>query len=629
MSSKFPRTSVLAFGCALALAAGAATAQVPVQPLCAFQIDPAPAGPSARPLDDFADPQLFANPGNSNDYHWVHSGEHLQGNATTQKFAACAFYDLPDSDAIPDLSGLRTALVVNNPNPVGTANVVLTFRDAAGVPFAFRSVAIPAEGFFLAGADVFSPALGGPGFGSIEAQSNLPIVGATIHHLPSGAITIGGISVIDPDVTFGVRPGGNTMQQLQESQGATTLLGGPYPFTNTAAEDFLNGLLPFDCILNASNTPTTLTISRFISGGVPLASTITPLPAFGLFLDTALWSVAEPFYLSSPAPFSFNVMSVASATAGASLVGETIQADFFSNGAGSNLNLGGRFRLASATKPISTSCQVINPEVVRTTTTPPVATYMLVANGSTSPATVTTQFFDRDSTGTPFLTRVDAVPALTAVRITPSTGAFPATSFAGWARIRSNQGGLFGWTAREINQQVPPTIPNHFRKAYGEVLSGGSGREPGRGLPVDVAGTPFLREVAPLNRVGDDGAFPFDWWPGYAIADNTSAANIGAYVWRWFAPPGAPLSTAAFAGLPFARTSFTHVDPQVLIFQNLEVSGRFDRTQGSNIEGLDVIGDPLEEWNIPGLFEPGTPGGTFKLPKWQPGDVVPVDPVGH
>lgn len=610
---------------ALALAASVASAQIPVQPVCPLTIDPAPSGATGRPTDVFADPALFPNPTNSHDYHWVHSGTHLQGTAATQKFAACAFYDMTSSDAIPDLSGFRTSVVVDNPNPVGTANVVLTFRDAAGVTFATRFVSIPAEGFYLAGADIFSPALGGPGFGSIEVQSDLPVVGATIHHLRSGAILIGGIPANDPDIipfTLGQRPGEGSMQQLQISQNATQLIGGPYVFTNTAPEDFLNGLLPFNCILNASPNPTTVTVASFLAGGTPLSTVVAPLPGFGLFLDTALWAAAEPFYMSGPGPFSLDAMTLVTATAGASLVGETLHTDFFSNGGPSNLLLGGRFRMASTIMPITTACQLVNPEVIRTdlTPTPPVATYMLVANGSTNPVTVTTEFFGRD--GGPPLVRNDAVPALGVVRITPSTGVFPAGAFAGWARLRSSAPGIVGWTAREINQQQPAPSPNHFRKAYGEVLAGGNRNEPGRGFGVVLANQTLIREVAPLNRAGNDlSTLPF--WPGYAIADNTTAANIGPYFWRWFNPAGGNVGTAAFPGLQFARTSFTYVDPMVFVTQDLEVSGRFDRTQGANIEGIDVIGDPLQEWNIPGLFNPGAPGGTYQLPKYQPGDIVP------
>ena len=60
-----------------------------------------------------------------------------------------------------------------------------------------------------------------------------------------------------------------------------------------------------------------------------------------------------------------------------------------------------------------------------------------------------------------------------------------------------------------------------------------------------------------------------------------------------------------FAGLSFANTSFTYVDPIVnLIGFNANVSGRFDRL-GGNAIGMEAIGDPLVEWGIPMFLGPG------------------------
>ena len=630
------------------LGAGAAAAQV-IQPpdvielKCPVQIFQPPTGTSARLDEDFADPDLFASPQNSQDYHWVHSGTHLQGKASTQKFAACAFYDAPFGDAVPDLSGFRTALVVNNPSPVSAANLTLRFRNPLGIVFATRFVTIGPEATYLGAADVFSPAFGGPGLGSIEVASDQPVVGATVHHLESGGIRIGTTSVIDPDVVpFTPRPGGNSMQQLQVSQNATTLFGGPYPLSNSASEDLMNGLLPFNCILNASPNPTTVTVATALAnGGGTLSVVSAPLAAFGLFLDTALWQLAEPFYLAGPAPFDADAITSVAATAGGSLIGETIQADFFRNTVGpGNLALGGRFRMFSTMMPSGGACELINPELTYTayagatepppavTNTPPVNTYMAIANFTANNiGPVTAQFFSRD--GALLLTRTLAsLPPGGVHRYTQNTGPWvPSGTFAGSVRIRSTRPGLVGWTAREIQQQNPPTSPNHFKKAYGEVLSGGNLKEPGHGINVFTGGANFLREVAPLNRAGDDFDFPFDWWPGYATADNTTAANIGNYFWRWFSLPGVNLGQAGFPGLWLNRTSFTHVDPTVFTSPAAELSGRFDRTQGANVEGIDVIGDPLQEWNIPGLFNPGGAGGTWSLPEAPPAGSVGVEPV--
>ena len=55
-----------------ALIAATWVAPATAQPVCPVPIDPNPTPPNQAPPDIFADPSLFFDPVNSNDYHWIH-----------------------------------------------------------------------------------------------------------------------------------------------------------------------------------------------------------------------------------------------------------------------------------------------------------------------------------------------------------------------------------------------------------------------------------------------------------------------------------------------------------------------------------------------------------------------------
>jgi len=604
-SSMLPILAAGAVAAALGLSAAEAATPAPAPAPCIAFIDPTPSGPNQAPLDKWADPALFANPTFSNDYHWMHSSVHLQGAAATQKWGACVFFNPDANQTSPvDMSDFRSAVVVNNPSPTVTVNATITYRDPQGNTLAALPITLAPEATFVRGAIELRQF--GPGIGSVEVTSDYPIVGATIHHF--GHLTLSnGTFVTDPDY---LSPGEGSMQQLQMSQdSATTLFSGPFPASNTQPEDFLNGVLPLNCVLNPNPTPTTLTVTSVISPSTPLTSTTVTLPPFGMFLDTSIWALAEPFYLSNPGPFDLDVITAA-ASSGNPILGDFLMVDVFGHNMTSNLVPGDRFRMGSGMMQNSPALRLLNPEHTETgplaqppftlPSTPPVETMMSVANVTANNiGPIKVQFFAR--TGGPPIASfsIASLPPGGVQRITPALFAIP-QNFAGWARISACHPGLIGWTMREVWEQTNPPIPGkkQFRKVYGEELNGANGGEPGPGFDVVSGGQTWIREVAPLLRAAGNFSNP-NWWPSYQTGVNHASANIGQYWHRFFTLPGALAGQSTFTGLQFANTSFTYVDPIVtLINVDSNISGRFDRQQGKAI-GMEAIGDPLVEYGIP------------------------------
>ena len=607
MTVRSPLLRILAAAALLAAhgltAAGAQVVPIDPQPApCLLTPTPIPSGPNQAPPDVFADPTLFSNPAVSNDYHWMHSSVHLQGAPALEKFAACAFFD-PDADetAPVDMSDFRSALIVNNPSPTVTVTATITYRNPQGTQLGLpQTITLGPEDTFVEGAIRLRQF--GPGIGSIEVQANHPIVGATLHHF--GSITLSdGETYFDPD---DFSPGEGSLQQLQMVQsGATTLYAGPFPASNSAAEDFLNGVLPLTCVLNPNPTPTTVLSRSFIAPNTPLTSQVVTLPPFGMLLDTSIWAAGEPFYLGNPAPFDLDILATAISSPNP-IVGDFLMVDVFGNGAPANLVPGGRMRMGSGMMQFSPALRLLNPEHVETgpfalagplPSTPPVETMMSVANvAAIDIGPVNIQIFARTG-GAPIANfNIASLPPGVVQRITPSIFPIP-ENFAGWARITACRPGLIGWTMREVMEQTDPFPVDQFRKVYGEELDGANGAEPGKGTTVTTTDGTWIRKIAPLLRAGGDFGFP-NWWPSYVNGVNHASANIGQYWHRFFTLPGALAGQQTFTGLRFANTSFTYVDPIVFTPVNVTLSGRFDRATGNAI-GMEAIGDPFQEWGIP------------------------------
>jgi len=301
------------------------------------------------------------------------------------------------------------------------------------------------------------------------------------------------------------------------------------------------------------------------------------------------------------------------------IIGEGLLGDFYGDGIGPmgehNLVKGARFRMGSTMMANDPALRVVNPELTYEITTPPVTSNMSFMNFNTVDiGPVQIDYFDRN--GNLISTaNIASFPSGAVARLSPGLLGYPLPPvFAGWARVTACDDGLVGWTMREIHQQPNNT---HFRKAYGEILSGSNGVEPGDGFPItDPAGLGvFTRKVAILDRAAGPNDIP-PWWPSYTTFVNDSVPNVNPYLFRFFTLGGANVGQALFQGLQWAHTSFTYEDPIVNVPFGMNLSGRVDHTTGT-IEGIDVIGDPMREWQIPNYPSPSD--GTYE----GPGDVVP------
>lgn len=587
------RTMIRATMLCLMTGSALAATPTPVPIACPAVAQPIPSGVNQRPAETY---------GSEQDYRWMHSATNLQGHATTEKFAPCLFYNPTDDDLSTQLGGFRSALVVNNPDPMQTANVNIELFDRNGAAVTTITTTIRPNGHWSNGVPQLSASAAG--LGSARITSDIPVVGASLHYVDS--VLIGGTRLTDPHP---LRPGANSEQQLQAAQSVgTNLYAGPMPLSNRTGFDFLNGNLPFYCVLNTGATPTNITAFKGTSSGIAFPTISATLPGRGLFIDLSVWQAAEPFYLANTS-IDENVWAwVTSDTH--SLVGDLILPDFFRYGSPSSpaMSPGKKFRMGSAMMANSPSYGVTSAEVTQQLgpVGPQLDSLIGVLNASTvdiGPVTVTYRNRNGAVVGT---NTINSVPAGQTLRLTPGTPGFPASPFFhGWADIRACKPGLIGWTMREVTALA--SQPGHFEKAYGEELVGANGREPGNFIRVVQSGTPVNRKVAPIARVSPGLA-----WPSYHNFVNNSSANVGNYWYRFFRPDGVDVTNYApqpFGGLQFAWTSFTYQDGAnslVNVGFDQNVNARVDVSTGSVI-GITAIGDPMREWNIPDYPVPGTP----------------------
>ncbi len=606
---------------AAALAApAAAQTTVPVPDAdvaCPVPVDPVPSGVTQEPGDTFT---------TQADYRWVHSSTHLQGTRSHEKWAWGFFLPTAGSPA-PLFTGFRTIVVVNNPDPVNAVSVRIEYRNTAGALLATSLRNVVAEGTVTEPATPLSTFGNGVGTIRVVAQPGSgPFVGATVHH----SYRFDGVLDFEPLAPpMARRPGLASMQQLQDpGNGATRLIGGPYPTTSTAAAThvFLRGNLPTFQVINPNPVPNTVQITFFGSlSGTIVGPLNVNLAAFGSHIDmTLLNALYNPATNTYFAGIHDDWLVQVVSTSSQPLLGEQLMLDFYDNA----MTPFSRFRMVSAMMATKPSLILYNPELTYQASGPPVHTLSAIANVSAQDVGPVVIEYRDPRTGFFATDVIASFPSGATRRIAPGEPGivnYPVPVFDGTVRIRACRSGLIGWTAREVEPN-PLTSIQQFRKAYGEALDNANRNEPGASFPVTTLGLNLRRKVAPLDRCALSGDFP-PWWPSYTTFANYSVANVGTYFYQFFQLNGAQatdFTLQPFAGVRFGAASFTFEDGQpnrlcLPPFQR-ETSGRVDHTNGS-VRGIDVIGDPLWEWNI-GIPEPPTI-------YTGPGDVVPHGPIQH
>ncbi len=606
-------------------------------PACLVPVDPVPSGTIDRP---------FAEVPTADSY--LHSSTHLQGRRATVKWAGGLMHRPAVSTWFNEMT---SALVINNPHPTQATAVLIDYFDHLGTLVGTTGPwTIPAEGFHTEAA---TPLAGSRGVGSarITVQGEGPeIVGAVLWHLArlfDGA----GFEVLDPDPNFDdPGPGAASMQQLQVVQDATELVWGPLPVSSVSTIDFFNGAQPILNVVNPNNAPNRVRVELSIhtigSGATAqLVWRVVDLPPFGSLTDVlgahltdlgtndtkALWNQLFQRYLAfstgnqaSDSDYTLRVISEDDLP----ILGDVVVTDIWGpvsksarnisvGGLGGiepeprpqdNLLLGGRFRMASSMLAPTPTWRLLNPDLTfdytPTNGVPDLRqTMMLVSNvGAADAGPVHIQYYDRDGNQLAAASVPSLLPDQT-LRIQPGAHNYPSTTHNpfGWARITACLPGaeLVGWSLREVRPL--DLLPAEYRKAFGELLVGNGGLEPGDSF---ASGDGDLRKVIPLARVWLNNPFPGDVTFG-----NFAGPQIGDYTWEFADGGGVDCSVGTvFNTVPFGSTSSTHVDPNEIsgcgtpFAENL--NGRVDHDSGT-IEGIDIIGDPLSEYDIPDFAQGG------------------------
>ena len=604
-------------------AAQAAPAQVigpvtPVGPLCMLTPSPVPTGVTATPNPPFPANDCIFGSGVNGDHCFIHSSTHLQGLRAHEKWAGGLLYTPPASSGF---QGFTSAVVVDNPDPAFTLAVQIDYFDHNG---ALVGTSVPPpinpEGTHIEAA---MPLAGSLGVGSARVTvtgcsgptSDCPgLVGAVLLHT---RCLYGTFCDTEPPFPY---PGMSSMQQLQIVQDAKTeLWWGPLPLTTVSPVDFFNSEAPFLWVVNPNNAPNQIRVDlvaydRVAGTSIPFTWRNITLPPFGTLLEktgphlvtpplAGLWDQFIAWYGTLGAN-DFDILVHVTSESGLPILGDGVMTDVYGDD-DTGVDPPGqvplkRFRMASHMLANTPNWQLIDPDfsydpngIIRTE--------IGVWNTGTADAgPLRIEYYNRNgvlvSTG-----NIPSLPPNRSVRIHPGVFGYPAVQVGyGWARISGCTTGakLVGWTVREI-LETPGNEP-HYHKAFGEILDGNNALEPGRGFRVtDANGDEWVRKVAPIQR-----ADPSWYWPGYVTFANTAVANVGQYWFRFYDPAGTAGAVCTnpagqpFAGVRWANTSTTLVDPQTFCFGNQ--SGRVDITTGF-VRGIDVIGDPFYEWGIPGF----------------------------
>jgi len=599
-------TALLVAGLTVSLVVPSADAQLVskvAQPVCVIPLDPTPAPPLGRSNEPFP----------SGDHPFLHSGTHLQGKRAQEKYAGGLFY-LPGG--VTGFGGFTSAVVVDNPDPVFGVNVQIDYFDHTGFPVGSTGPHfIPPEGHHEEAA---TPLGFTSGIGAAHIRVLDPdhpgIVGATLHH------TICVFGICDPDrplSIFGQPPGLATKQQLQTRGNKTTLWWGPLPLSNLLAtpfgDEFFNGQAPFLFVHNPNNAANTVAVDLFVFD--PNTGVVTPVPNYrvvtlppnGTLLEkdgthlaapSGLWDVFINNLLSGPV--DLDILVRVRSLSDLPILGDGVMTDFF----GPGFVTGTRFRAASTMLFRTPNWRLINPEL-SFDTGGILHTQMLVGNvGTTDAGPVRIEYYDNNNNLLSSAT-VASLPPNNTLRILPGRLNYPVVQNGfGWARITAcdaNQE-LIGLTVREVLPSAQ--FFSQYHKAYGEALTTLLGNEPGPGFKITdpISFQTYIRKVSPLVRTTPT----FPGW-GYVTFGNFAVSNIGPYRFRLFDRVGTGCGLLGFNGVPFGSTSWTYEDlfSTCNSFAVGNLNGRVDHTDG-RIEGIKVLGDPLDEYEIPGFaLNPG------------------------
>ncbi|MCG8455129.1 MAG: hypothetical protein MI919_02540 [Holophagales bacterium] len=636
-----PGLLVAALATALILVS-ALPAAAQIQPACLAVIDPiSDNSPLGRPGG------LAGVPFPINDQNYIHSATLFQGERRTEKWSGTLVYRPPVSTGF---GGFTSALVVNNGDAVLPACVEIDyFTETGGLPIATSvGITIPPNGFYTEAATPLDGQTGpANGVGSARIRV-VPCQDGTISEGIVGATLLHSRELFDltdpdnPPSTQGLKPGMSSMQQLQLAQDSTTeLWWGPIPLTQSSPTDFFNGAAPFLTAVNPNGAPTTVSIEIYAWDRVantligPLPWRTVTLPPFGSITEftgphltalgtpaPGLWNYITSLY-SGGFTADLDVVYRVFTTDGGSILGDGVITDVYKNGLQpaqpspvrvdegfdfqpvdadidpiGNLQLGKRFRMAS-TMLFNNPAWILTSPDNSTQTGAGSLVRLLggVTNLTGANVAVGFEYFSRNRV--PISTGSITLAPGQSVRIEPGAPGYPASRAFGWIRVRTCNPSqrVIGWTGHEI-LDTPPFEP-HYHKAFAQAFVGINGPEPGPGFTIfdPAINQTVTRKVAPINRTLL--SFP---WPGYMTFVNNSVANIGPYRWQFYASTGFNCTAAGpglvYAGLPFGWTSTTYVDPEASCSANL--MGTADHTTG-RIEGSDVIGDPFDEWGIPGF----------------------------
>jgi len=609
--------AALAFAPALfaAVSETPAPAPTPVPPVAfcvAPPLDPTPSGTTATANAQFPDdPSLPEHP-------YLTSAIHLQGLRARVKYAG----GLLQNPNIPAFKSFTSAVVVANPDPSQTVTAQIEYFDDQGTqvgPIPAPIVTLLPNGFHVEAALPLAPGTsGGTGIGSarVTVLTGPGIVGSVLTH----ASIIDGIG--NP-VANGPEIGASSEQQLQVVQPKTELWWGPLPLTLVSPVDVWNHEEPFLWVVNPNPQVNKIRIDLVtFDHGTGISTTTVwrhaTLKPQGTLLEKSnpnlvgigLWDQFKIWYATLGGADRDVLVHVVSET-GLPILGDGIMTDLAGD-PGTK-----KFRMVSDMLANTPNWRLEAPDF----TFAPGAFKTGIGlwnTGTVDAGPLTVEYFTR-SGGIRRIGSIPSLPPNQSVRITTGVANYPSNATGwGWARITScnPSARLVGWQTTEI---LPPVgdLMDHNLEAFGDVLDGNDDQEPGDGIAVVDSSIPWTRKVAPIVKVD-----PTWYWPGYTTFANDAVPNVGPHRFRFHDPnggAGACNTSGTFGGVMFPNVSTTYEDS--LLFPSLACVGirseRVDVTTGPFI-GMNVLGDPFVEYDIPGFA--GVPEEPFNPdnPKFPP-----------